>query len=133
MALIELMHCRSGPWSQHLMGASNITHREFPAYRDREPAVGLEWTATWREARTRACPPAKARHDARSGGGTHHRFRPSTDGAAGASQRGEPNGQRVAQRLSMSWRTLQRRLEAGGTTFPHPPGQDTLPAGAGVA
>ena len=30
---------------------------------------------------------------------------------------GEPNGQRVAQRLSMSWRTLQRRLEASGTTF----------------
>ena len=30
---------------------------------------------------------------------------------------GEPNGQRVAQRLNMSWRSLQRRLEAGGTTF----------------
>jgi AraC-like DNA-binding protein len=30
---------------------------------------------------------------------------------------GEPSGQRVAQRLSMSWRTLQRRLEASGTTF----------------
>lgn len=30
---------------------------------------------------------------------------------------GNPNGQRVAQRLSMSWRTLQRRLEGRGTTF----------------
>src|SRR5262249_60187188 len=30
---------------------------------------------------------------------------------------GNPNGQRLARQLSMSWRTLQRRLEAGGTTF----------------
>ena len=30
---------------------------------------------------------------------------------------GKPDGQRVARQLSVSWRTLQRRLEAAGTTF----------------
>ena len=30
---------------------------------------------------------------------------------------GDPSGQRVAQRLSMSWRTLQRQLAGAGTTF----------------
>jgi len=30
---------------------------------------------------------------------------------------GTPDGQRVARQLSVSWRTLQRRLEAAGTTF----------------
>jgi AraC-like DNA-binding protein len=32
-------------------------------------------------------------------------------------QEGDPNGHRVAQRLSMSWRTLQRQLAAADTTF----------------
>jgi len=33
---------------------------------------------------------------------------------------GQPDGPRVAQRLDMSSRTLQRRLEAGDTTFRAP-------------
>src|SRR5215471_3854831 len=133
MARIELMHCRSGPWSQHLMGASNITHREFPAYRDRVPAVSVEWTATWREARTRPCPPAKARHDARGGGGTLHRFRPSTDGAAGASQRGraEWSTRRAASEHELA--NVAAKTRSWWDYVPHPPGRDTLPAGAGVA
>src|SRR5262249_7490857 len=60
-----------------------------PAYRDRVPVVSLEWTPTWREAGTCPCPPTETRRDADSSGGTHYDFRPSADGAAGASVRGQ--------------------------------------------